>query len=114
MREALKQRPGKICAMMLDTIGVEIKIGKNKEGKPIHLVEGQELLIHIDKAREGDNNLISTTYKNLCSTVHVGYTILLKDGQCTTEVIAVEEVSFHSWLTVVRIKLKCSLKTTAC
>jgi pyruvate kinase len=96
LREALKQRPGKTCAMMLDTIGVEIKIGKNKEGKPIHLVEGQELLIHIDKAREGDNNLISTTYKNLCSTVHVGYTILLKDGQCTTEVIAVEEVSFHS------------------
>jgi pyruvate kinase len=23
--------------LMLDTIGVEIKIGKNKEGKPIHL-----------------------------------------------------------------------------
>jgi pyruvate kinase len=51
---------------MLDTIGIEIKIGKNKEGKPINLVKGQELLIHIDKAREGDNTLISTTYKNLC------------------------------------------------
>ena len=51
---------------MLDTIGIEIKIGKNKEGKPINLAKGQELLIHIDKAREGDNTLISTTYKNLC------------------------------------------------
>ncbi len=78
---------------MLDTTGVEIKIGKNKEAKPIKLVAGQELLIHIDKAREGDNTLISTTYKNLCSSVHVGYTILLKDGACTTEVLAVEEVS---------------------
>ena len=78
---------------MLDTTGIEIKIGKNKEGKPIHLVAGQELYIHIDKAREGDNTLISTTYKNLCSTVHVGYKILLKDGACTTEVISIEEVS---------------------
>lgn len=78
---------------MLDTTGVEIKIGKNKDGKPINLVGGQELYIHVDKAREGDNTLISTTYKQLCSTVNVGYTILLKDGQCVTEVIAVEEVS---------------------
>jgi pyruvate kinase len=49
--------------MMLDTTGVEIKIGKNKDGKPINLVGGQELYIHVDKAREGDNTLISTTYK---------------------------------------------------
>lgn len=100
--------------MMLDTIGVEIKIGKNKEGKPIQLVKGQELLIHIDKAREGDNTLISTTYKNLCSTVHVGYTILLKDGQCTTEVIAVEEVSFGLELTISRTKSKYLLRTIVC
>lgn len=89
----MKQRPGKSVAMMLDTTGVEIKIGKNKDGKPINLVAGQELYIHVDKAREGDTTLISTTYKQLCSTVNVGYTILLKDGQCTTEVISVEEVS---------------------
>lgn len=78
---------------MLDTIGVELRTGKNKEGKPIELVKGQELKINIDKAREGDKDLISTTYKNLCTTVHTGYTILLKDGACTTEVIDVDEVS---------------------
>ena len=93
LREALKQRPGKACALMLDTIGVEIKSGKNKESKPIKLVANQELYINVDKAREGDNTLISTSYKNLCSSVHVGYKILLKDGECTTEVLAVEEVS---------------------
>lgn len=37
--------------------------------------------------------MISTTYKNLCTTVHPGYKILLKDGACTTEVLSVEEVS---------------------
>ena len=95
LRAALEQRPGKRCALMLDTIGVELKTGKTKEQKPIKLVANQTLYIHTDKAREGDKDLISTTYKNLCSTVHVGYTILLKDGACVTEVVAVEEVS-HS------------------
>lgn len=79
--------------MMLDTTGVEIKIGKNKENKPIELKAEQTLLIHVDKAREGNEELISTTYKHLCSTVKVGYKILLKDGACTTEVLEVEEVS---------------------
>jgi pyruvate kinase len=93
---------------MLDTTGVDIKVGKNKESKPIQLVKGQELLIHIDKAREGDNTLVSTTYKNLCTTVHVGYTILLKDGACTTEVIDVEEVSKEEYsFLICRIKSKC-------
>ncbi len=60
---------------MLDTTGLKIKIGKNKDGNPINLVAGQELYIHVDKAREGDNILISTTYKQLCSTGNVGYTM---------------------------------------
>jgi pyruvate kinase len=80
---------------MLDTLGVEIRMGKCKDGKPIKLVAGQNLYIHIDKARDGDNTLISTTYKQLTETVNVGYTILLKDGACTTEVLSVEEVSIR-------------------
>ena len=93
LREALKLRPGKFCAIMLDTLGVEIRMGKVKDGKPIKLVAGQNLFIHIDKARDGDNTLISTTYKQLTETVNIGYTILLKDGACTTEVLKIEEVS---------------------
>lgn len=79
-------------------------MGKCKDGKPIKLTAGQNLYIHIDKARDGDNTLISTTYKQLTETVNIGYTILLKDGACTTEVLKIEEVSklfnarFQKWL----------------
>jgi pyruvate kinase len=33
-------RPSKSVAIMLDTTGLEIKIGKNKDGNPINLVAG--------------------------------------------------------------------------
>ena len=65
MKEALKQRPEKICAIMLDTKGPEIRTGVLRDGKPIELVAGQTLEIVTDYNLEGDNKRITCSYKSL-------------------------------------------------
>lgn len=40
LREAMKMRPDKVCAIMLDTKGPEIRTGNNKDGKNVKLVMG--------------------------------------------------------------------------
>ena len=80
LQEALKQRPDKNCAVMLDTKGPEIRTCFNRDNKPIDLTAGQSLKIVTDPAIEGDNTKISCTYKNLPKTVSVGSTIFMSDG----------------------------------
>lgn len=63
LREALKQRPNKTCAIMLDTKGPEIRTGMLRDSKPVDLVAGQELTIVTDASIEGDNRKIACTYK---------------------------------------------------
>ncbi len=65
IREALKQRPSKTCAIMLDTKGPEIRTGLLRDNKPVDLVAGQELLIVTDYSIEGDNKRIACSYKSL-------------------------------------------------
>lgn len=94
LREALKQRPDKTVAIMLDTKGPEIRTGILKENKPVELVAGQELQIVTDYAIEGDSTRIACSYKSLPETVSIGSTIYIADGSLTCEVTEVMEVSF--------------------
>ncbi len=43
LREALKQRPDKSCAVMLDTKGPEIRTGYLKDRGPIEIIANQKL-----------------------------------------------------------------------
>ena len=89
LREALKQRPNKTCAIMLDTKGPEIRTGMLRDSKPVDLVAGQELTIVTDASIEGDNRKIACTYKQLPQTVSIGSTIFIADGSLTCEVIEI-------------------------
>lgn len=86
LQEALKQRPDKTCAVMLDTKGPEITTGNTRDEKPIDLVAGQSLKIVTDFAIEGDNQKVACSFKNLPTTVSVGSTIFIDDGNLTCEV----------------------------
>jgi pyruvate kinase len=92
VREALKQRPNKTCALMLDTKGPEIRTGLLRDNKPVDLTAGQELLIVTDYSIEGDNKRIACSYKSLPQTVAVGSTIFIADGAITCEVAEIFEV----------------------
>lgn len=93
LKEALKQRPDKQVAIMLDTKGPEIRTGMLRDNKPIELVAEQTLKIVTDYAIEGDTKQIACSYKALPQTVHVGSIIYIADGSLTCEVTEVHEVS---------------------
>lgn len=77
LRQALKLRPDKYCALMLDTQGPEIRTGKNKDGKSISLKQGQILEISTDFDVEGDENVIGCNYESLPDSVEVGGTVFI-------------------------------------
>lgn len=91
LKEALKQREDKSCAVMLDTKGPEIKTCGLRENKDVHLVKGQELIITIDAQIEGDNTRVACTYKQLCETVIVGSPIFIDDGGLSCEVVEIQD-----------------------
>lgn len=93
LREALKQRPDKTCAIMLDTKGPEIRTGLLKDHTPVEFVQGQDLEIVTDYAIEGDNTRIACSYRALPETVQVGSIIYIADGSLTCEVKEIMEVS---------------------
>jgi len=93
LQAALKQRPDKSVALMLDTKGPEIRTGALKEGKNINLNIGQALEITTDYTIEGDNTKISCSYKNLPTSVKVGSTIFIADGSLTCVVTEIREAS---------------------
>ena len=48
LREALVQRPDKQCAVMLDTVGPEIRIGVFKDNKAVDIPAGQQIRVVTD------------------------------------------------------------------
>ena len=93
LRAALKQRPDKTCAVMLDTKGPEIRTGMLKDGKAIELKSGQDLKIVTDYEFLGDTTTIACSYKSLAQTVKVGSTIFIADGSLTCTVKEIGDVS---------------------
>eukprot|EP01054_Gregarina_sp_Poly1_P005254 Gregarina_sp_Poly_1__5253@NODE_2785_length_1719_cov_1360_739709_g1670_i1_p1_GENE_NODE_2785_length_1719_cov_1360_739709_g1670_i1NODE_2785_length_1719_cov_1360_739709_g1670_i1_p1_ORF_typecomplete_len516_score79_72PK/PF00224_21/1_6e146PK_C/PF02887_16/3_2e03PK_C/PF02887_16/5_9e30HpcH_HpaI/PF03328_14/1_1e03HpcH_HpaI/PF03328_14/0_00043_NODE_2785_length_1719_cov_1360_739709_g1670_i11231670 len=90
IREAMKQRPHKKIALMLDTKGPEIRTGFFKEGvKSIELKAGQKLKIVTDYSFKGDETCIACTYEKLPQSVKEGNVILMADGSVSAVVDSV-------------------------
>ena len=68
--------------------GPEIRTGFLTDGKPVQLVEGQELTISTDYSIKGDAKTISMSYKKLAHDVHPGSMILCSDGTITLTVLS--------------------------
>ncbi|AWV91387.1 pyruvate kinase [Bradymonas sediminis] len=77
----------KPVAIMQDLQGPKIRVGKFKDG-PVQLIEGNEFVITIDDI-EGDQERVSTTYKELTRDIAVGDVLLLDDGLIRLEAIDV-------------------------
>ncbi len=84
----VREKIGKPVALMLDTMGPEIRIGKFKDGG-IELKEG-DIFTLITEDILGDKEKVSITYKNLYNEVNVGTVILINDGLIRVEVIEIQ------------------------
>lgn len=84
----VREKIGKPVALMLDTMGPEIRIGKFKNGG-IELKEG-DIFTLITEDILGDKEKVSITYKNLYNEVNIGTVILINDGLIRVEVIEIQ------------------------
>ncbi|CAL4964176.1 unnamed protein product [Urochloa decumbens] len=84
---AAMEQTGILCAVMLDTKGPEIRTGFLKDGKPVQLKKGQEITISTDYSIQGDEKMISMSYKKLAVDLKPGSVILCADGTITLTVV---------------------------
>lgn len=59
-----------------------------KDGKPVQLKQGQEITISTDYTIQGDENMISMSYKKLPQDVKPGMVILCADGTISFTVLS--------------------------
>lgn len=85
----IRQKLNKPIAIMFDTKGPEIRIGKFKNGSVL-LKKGCIFNI-TTKEVLGDETVVSCSYKSLCSDVKVGAKILINDGLVVLKVLNVFE-----------------------
>lgn len=105
IRQAMKLRPGKNVAILLDTKGPEIRTGYFREdvGDKIDLVQGQELKLVVDYSFKGDKTCIALSYDKLCKSVKPGSIILCADGSLS---LKVKEVGSDFVVTEVQNSIK--------
>lgn len=82
------QELNKTVAILLDTKGPEIRLGKLKE-EPIELVQGEYITLTTQEIL-GDKDRIPVTYADLPSDVHIGSTILIDDGLIGLTVVDIQ------------------------
>jgi pyruvate kinase len=82
------QELNKTVAILLDTKGPEIRLGKLKE-EPIDLVQGEYITLTTQEIL-GDKDRVPVTYTDLPGDVHIGSTILIDDGLIGMTVVDVQ------------------------
>ena len=78
---------GRICAVLLDTKGPEIRTGAVRDGKPVQLRRGSTVELTTDYSHVGTNEKIAVSYEHLARDVKPGDTILMSDGNVLMEVV---------------------------
>ena len=81
---------GKVCAVLLDTKGPEIRTGTLEDGKPVTLERGKELTLTTDYSVVGNKDLLAVSYQWMARDVKAGDNILMADGSVMLEVMATD------------------------
>lgn len=85
MLKAARNKKCKYVAALLDTKGPEIRVGKFKNDK-IMLEAGKEFTL-TTRELDGDESIVSVTYKNFPMDVNVGTRVLIDDGLIELKVV---------------------------
>lgn len=88
-----REELGKTVAILLDTKGPEIRLGKLKE-EPIDLVQDETITLTTEEI-VGDKHRVPISYQQLPQDVHVGSTILIDDGLIGLRVEGIEGTEIH-------------------
>ena len=94
MVRAASQKLGIPVALLLDTKGPEIRLGKFKNGS-IMMEAGKDFTLTA-RDIEGDETIASMNYKELPQDVKAGDHIILSDGLVNLEVVSVEGEDIHT------------------
>ena len=89
--KAAREELGVPVALMLDTKGPEIRIGKLQDGK-VMLEEGSKISLVTEEIL-GDSTKVTVSYKDLYKEVSIGTIILIDDGSIETKVSKIEGTS---------------------
>ena len=89
----VREELGKTVAILLDTKGPEIRLGKLQE-EPIELVQGDKLVLTTEEIL-GDRDRMPVSYKQLPQDVRVGSTILIDDGLIGLTVESIDGTEIH-------------------
>lgn len=93
LREVCKEK-GKWAAVMLDTMGPEVKTAMLRNHRPIFIDFGQEILIetvgreyvHWEGYKDPEETRIGISHETLCSVLEPGDKIQLQDGTVSVEI----------------------------
>eukprot|EP01001_Neometanema_parovale_P001205 NODE_1136_length_1874_cov_17.190748_g1077_i0.p1 GENE.NODE_1136_length_1874_cov_17.190748_g1077_i0~~NODE_1136_length_1874_cov_17.190748_g1077_i0.p1 ORF type:complete len:449 (+),score=81.51 NODE_1136_length_1874_cov_17.190748_g1077_i0:211-1557(+) len=89
LKEALKSRPEKLCAIALDTKGPEIRTGLLVDHQDVTVEAGSTVIVTCDPSKSecGTAGLIYCDYPQLPETVKPGMAIFIDDGLLKLEVV---------------------------
>lgn len=89
----VRERLGIPVALLLDTKGPEIRLGKFEKGE-VTLVEGNEFIL-LNKDILGTEEKASISHKELYSSVKIGTRILINDGLVAMEVTKIQDKDIY-------------------
>lgn len=88
--KSVRKESRKPIALMLDTKGPEIRIGNFKDNASPVLIAGNSLVLTTNEI-DGDENIVSITYKDLPKQLKKGNKVLIDDGRIELEVSDITE-----------------------
>ena len=93
MIKAVREELNLPIAIMLDTKGPEYRI-KSFKGDKVTIEDGADFTF-TTRDIEGDETIVSVSYKGLANDISVGDRILVNNGLCIFEVKSVEDTEIH-------------------